>query len=52
MIGPKGKAYGYWIPSETLPISVENIHSDYADSDTVITFRLSNGNQLILFLPT
>ncbi len=49
--GPKGRAYGYWIPHESLPISIENIHSDYAESDTTIAFRLSNGNRLLLFFP-
>lgn len=49
--GPKGRAYGYWIPADALPISIENIHSDYAECDTTITFRLSNGNQLHLFFP-
>jgi hypothetical protein len=49
--GPKGRAAGYWIEGEALPISVENIHSDYAESDTTITFRLSNKNKLHLFFP-
>ena len=50
--GPKGKKhYGYVIDTETLPISIENIHSDYNESDTTITFRLSNKNRLHLFFP-
>jgi len=50
--GPRGKSYGYWIPAESLPISIENIHSDYAETDTTITFRLSNANQMHLMFPT
>ena len=50
--GPGGKRhYGIVIPSEALPISIENVHTDLADEDTTITFRLSNGNELQLFFP-
>jgi len=49
--GPNGRAYGMAIPSEALPISLENVHTDYAEEDTLISFRLSNGNELQLFFP-
>jgi energy-coupling factor transporter ATP-binding protein EcfA2 len=43
--------FGYHIPEESFPMSVENIHTDYAETDTTIDFRLSNGNKLQLFFP-
>jgi energy-coupling factor transporter ATP-binding protein EcfA2 len=49
--GPDGIRRGYSIAPETLPISVENVHTDYADTDTTVKFRLSNGNKLILYFP-
>lgn len=49
--GPQGQRFGYIVPVENLPISIENVHTDYADTDTTVTFRLSNGNKLILFFP-
>lgn len=49
--GPEGETYGYRISEEALPISIENVHTDYADSDSSVTFRLSNSNKLQLFFP-
>ena len=43
---------GYWIPEESLPISLENVHTNYNSSASKITFRLTNGNRLQLFFPT
>jgi len=44
--------FGYRVPSESIPISIENAQTDYQDIETTVTFRLSNRNQLILsFLP-
>ena len=43
--------HGYLIAEENLPISTENVHTDYAETDTTITFRLSNNNKLKLFFP-
>ncbi|KYZ77794.1 hypothetical protein AXX12_17160 [Anaerosporomusa subterranea] len=42
---------GYSISEETLPMSIENIHTDYVATDTTVSFRLSNGNKLILLFP-
>lgn len=42
---------GYWVSSESLPISLKNIHTDYDDVDTLITFNLSNKNILNLAFP-
>lgn len=49
--GPDGQRYGYRISVENLPISIENVHTDYVDTDTTVTFRVSNGNRLLLFFP-
>ena len=41
-------AMGHTIPENTIPISLENVHSDYADSDSVIEFRYPRGNKICL----
>jgi len=47
--GPNGEAFGYRIAGEQLPISLENVHTNYAEVDSTVTFRLSNGNRLLLY---
>lgn len=42
---------GHVIPENNIPVSIENIHTDYSDSDSKIEFRVSNRNKLILFFP-
>jgi hypothetical protein len=42
---------GYRIPEDSLPISLENVHTDYADIESRITFILSNRNKLHLVFP-
>jgi len=42
---------GWELGGESIPISLENVHTDYAEADTTITFELSNGNSLELFFP-
>jgi len=49
--GPDGYAYGYKLSEDALPISMENVHTDYEESHSTVTFRLSNGNKLQLFFP-
>jgi hypothetical protein len=49
--GPNGKRYGIIVPPESLPISTENVHTNYTDDDALITFVLSNGNDLQLYFP-
>ncbi len=51
VIGPNGEALGYRIASDQLPISLENVHTNYAEVDSTITFRLSNNNRLLLYFP-
>ncbi len=42
---------GYIIKNELLPISLENVHTDYSNADTFISFNLSNGSRLKLIFP-
>ena len=44
-------ASGHNIPEVNLPISMENVHSDYAEQDSFIEFRFSNRNLLYLYFP-
>ena len=43
--------HGYKIPKESIAISTENVHTNYQDLDSSVTFRISNGNQLRLIFP-
>lgn len=51
LVTPDGLRLGYQISPDTLPISIENVHTDYAETDTTVKFRLSNGNRLLLHFP-
>lgn len=42
---------GYRIPDESVPISLENVHTDYNNNESSITFHLSNKNVLKLIFP-
>lgn len=46
-----GSQPGYRIPEDSLPISLENVHTDYADIESRVTFTLSNRNKLHLVFP-
>ena len=49
---PDGRAWGYHVPMEDLPVATENIFSDYDDSQpATVDFRLSGGNRLELVFP-
>lgn len=48
---PTGERFGYSLSPEIIPMALENVHTDYEDVDTTVTFRLSNNNKLILFFP-
>jgi energy-coupling factor transporter ATP-binding protein EcfA2 len=39
---------GYRIPNESVPISLENVHTDYNSAESRVTFHLANGNSLAL----
>jgi hypothetical protein len=49
--GPEGYTYGYKLSEDVLPISTENVHTDYEDNASTITFRFSTGNKLQLYFP-
>lgn len=49
---PAGVRTGYRIGEETLPVSLENVHTDYEDSDSSIVFTLSNSSRMTLWFPT
>lgn len=41
--------FGYEIPVNQIPISLENIHSDYrSEQETSVTYQIDNGNRLKL----
>jgi hypothetical protein len=42
---------GYRIPKESIAISTENVHTNYQDTESSITFRISSGNLLRLIFP-
>ena len=45
-------SYGHIISENAIPITLENVHHDYSDSDSRIEFRYSNNNKLILYFPS
>jgi energy-coupling factor transporter ATP-binding protein EcfA2 len=50
---PVGQSYrmGYYLPDEAIPISMENVHTDYSETDSTATFALTNGKALTLYFP-
>lgn len=42
---------GYRIPEASFPVSLENVHTDYAETESKITFSLSNHNKIHLIFP-
>lgn len=48
---PLGRGFGYRISESSLPISLENVHTDYGQEDSSVTFQLSNRNKLHLLFP-
>ncbi|EDQ6205877.1 AAA family ATPase [Salmonella enterica subsp. enterica] len=46
-----GNAWGHRIPENSIPISLENVHTNYSQENTKIEFRLSNANRLIILFP-
>jgi len=51
VLGPKGFSLGHYLSDDALPMSIENVHTDYAETDSSVIFKLSNKNSLILFFP-
>lgn len=42
---------GYRIPKDSLPIALENVHTNYNAELSIVTFTLSNRNKLHLTFP-
>jgi energy-coupling factor transporter ATP-binding protein EcfA2 len=42
---------GYRLPEDSIPISLENIHTNYNTTESRVTFYLSNHNKLHLIFP-
>jgi hypothetical protein len=49
-IGDEAKI-GYRLPEDSIPISLENIHTNYDATESRVTFQLSNQNKLHLIFP-
>ena len=50
--GPNGITHGYPLDLSGVPVATENVFFDYDNSEpATVIFRLSNGNQLMLFFP-
>ena len=50
--GPSGRTSGYVVDLSTISVAEENIFFDYDDSKpATVKFRLSNGNELLLYFP-
>ena len=47
----EGSQAGYKLSEVALPMSLENVHTDYAPTDSIVTFQLSNKNKLHLLFP-
>lgn len=43
---------GHLLPEDTIPISLENVHSDYDETDSRIEFRYSTGNKIYINFPS
>jgi energy-coupling factor transporter ATP-binding protein EcfA2 len=43
--------YGYLIPADSIPVTLLNVHTNYADTDAEVGFVFSNGNYLRLIFP-
>ncbi len=52
LVLPESDGYGYRIPHESIPTSIENVHTDYEDVVSTVVFRISNGNTLKLLFTT
>ena len=45
------QSYGHNVPEAHVPISLENVHTDYSDAPSHIEFKLTNKNTLTLYFP-
>ncbi|MCP1645621.1 energy-coupling factor transporter ATP-binding protein EcfA2 [Pseudomonas citronellolis] len=45
------RVLGHKIPESIIPISLENVHTNYDEIDTRVEYRFSNGNRLFVDFP-
>lgn len=45
------QSYGHNVPEAHMPISLENVHTDYSDAPSKIEFKLTNKKTLTLYFP-
>ena len=50
--GKRNPYFGYLLAEDTVPMSVENVHTDYTEEDSTVAFRLSNRSRLNLIFPS
>lgn len=49
---PEGtRRRGWSLQEDSIPISLENVHTEYESIDSSVEFRISNGSSLSLFFP-
>jgi hypothetical protein len=49
---PYGQSWGYQVELENVPVAIENVFFNYDDSEpATVKFRLSTGNELLLYFP-
>lgn len=52
IVGPRGSTFGYVIDLSAISVAEENIFYNYVESEAAtVTFKLSNGNELLLYFP-
>lgn len=50
--GPQGQTFGYVVDLKSVSVAEENLFFNYDESEpATVTFRLSNGNELLLYFP-
>lgn len=51
VLSPKGYETGYALEESSIPVSLENVHTDYADTGSSVAFRFEGNKRLTLFFP-
>ncbi len=52
VVGPRGRTFAYSVDLSAISVAEENIFFNYDESEpATVSFRLSNGNELLLFFP-
>jgi hypothetical protein len=52
MSTPDGQQLAYRVPTDKLSVSLENVHTDYGDSQATVCFEYSNGYSITLWFPS